>query len=269
MLPAEWVQLNLAFAAHEGQAGQAGPLFTGLAELLERSYVRDRRRPCWWFVRKQPGLRLRLLRSSVDRLALEELDALIEGERGAGRVRECWRSCYEPERDRLGGPELLPAVHELFGVNAQTWQAWSARSTQGMPREWLALLLYADLVEQATEAREEAWDVWAVLHRVYLGRPAPSPSPTPAGKLSVQLLRTLAKPGERELIDRALAANARFAKHLARVERDEELVGGRRALLGALSNFHWNTWGLPPASIATLVAAMVDELHPARAFALT
>jgi thiopeptide-type bacteriocin biosynthesis protein len=262
---AGWVQLNIAWA---GERGQAGPLFRGLGEALQR--WRSRGSVERWFVRKSPGLRLRVRGPGFDDDARIELEALIERERRAGRVERCWRSTYEPERDRLGGDAVLPAVHALFSADTDVWSAWIELDALGRTRlesAWMTLALAGDLLRRGTESYEEAWAIWAALHRLYLGKPPLSP----AGRARVSLadpaaLVRRASLDEHELLTRGFEANTQMLAALREAERNELLVGGARALLATLVGFHWNRWGLDPPTIASLCAAMVADLHPTLAF---
>ena len=170
---AGWVQLNIAWT---GARGQAGPFFRALAEALGR--WRSRGPVERWFVRKTPGLRLRLRGAGFDADALAELQALIDDERRVGRIERCWRSTYEPERDRLGGDAVLPAVHALFSADTDIWSAWIELEALGRTRlasTWMTLALQGDLLRRGTESHEETWAIWATLHRLYAGGPPSSP----------------------------------------------------------------------------------------------
>lgn len=260
-----WVQLNIGWA---GQRGQAGSFFRELNEALRR--WRTRGPVERWFVRKAPGLRLRLRGPGFDVDAQSELDALIERERRAGRVERCWRSTYEPERDRLGGDAVLPAVHALFSADTDVWSAWIELDSLGRTRleaAWMTLALQGDLLRRGTESYEEAWAIWAALHRLYVGRPPLTPAGRSRGSLADHAaLARRASAAEHELLTRGFEANTRFLAALREAERSERLVGGARALLATMVGFHWNRWGLDQASMASLCAAMVADLHPALAF---
>ncbi len=265
---AGWVQLNIAWA---GERGQAGSFFRSLGQALERWRVRGPVER--WFVRKPPGLRLRLRGAGFDADARGELDALIEKEQRAGRVQRCWRSTYEPERDRLGGDAVLPAVHALFSADTDIWSDWIELETLGKTRlqpAWMTLALQGDLFRRGTDSYEEAWAIWAALHRVHAGRPATPPEP-PARSAKPSLahptaLVHLAGAGEQRLLTRGFVANTRMIAAIREAERNELLVGGARALLATLAGFHWNRWGIDQPTMASLCAAMVADLHPELAF---
>jgi thiopeptide-type bacteriocin biosynthesis protein len=262
---AGWVQLNIAWT---GERGQAGDFFRGLSEALSR--WRSRAPVERWFVRKPPGLRLRLRGPGFDAEAEAELDALIDAERRAGRVQRCWRSTYEPERDRLGGDAVLPAVHALFSADTDLWSAWidlEASGRTSLLPAWMSLALQADLLGRGTEAREETWAIWAALHRLYTG--APPAGLTRASKPSLadpRALVRLASADEQRLLARGFEVHTRLLAALREAEHNELLVGGARALLATVAAFHWNRWGLDQPTIASLCAAMVADLHPSHAF---
>lgn len=260
-----WTQLNIAWT---GERGQAGPFFRSLGEALTR--WRSRGPVGRWFVRKPPGLRLRVHGEGFDADARAELDALIEAERQAGRVQRCWRSTYEPERDRLGGDAVLPAVHALFCADTDLWSAWIELQAAGRTRlepAWMSLALQGDLLRRGTEAREEAWAIWAGLHRLYVGAPPRPPARTTRTSLAdPTVLARLASADEQTLLARGFEANARLLAAVREAERSELLIGGVRALLATLAAFHWNRWGLDQPTIASLCEAMVADLHPSLDF---
>jgi hypothetical protein len=63
----------------------------------------------WWFLRKHPCWRLRLLgadTAAVDRV----LDELTD----TGVIERWWPTVYEPETTAFGGPAGMDTVHDLF-----------------------------------------------------------------------------------------------------------------------------------------------------------
>jgi hypothetical protein len=165
---------------------------------------------------------------------------------------------------------MLPAVHDLFIIQARVWVQWERlrrREHVRVSAEVMALALYDDLVQRASEAPEEAWAVWAALHQVYTGRPPHAPM---AGASMQSSLReaTLQRvdAAERSVLEHGFVANARFVRALDDAWQRGDLVGGRRALLGALAGFHFNMWCLTLPSIQSLCRSKVVEHHPSLPF---
>jgi thiopeptide-type bacteriocin biosynthesis protein len=265
-----WEQVNLALSACAGSFRESSwPLLEQLQALLQ---IWRRAAPVeCWFVRKPPGIRLRLSGPGFGTEAHNGFVALLDREVTQGNLERWWSSTYEPETYRLGGPAALAAMHNLFSADTTVWLGWESLSRRGSARlseDLMALALYGDLLLRATEASEEAWDVWCALHWIYAGAlpEEPSEPPTRRHLLLPQGLYRLANEAERSLLDHGFAANEKFARALEQIWERGELVGGRRALLATLASFHWNIWCLPPHVVAPLCQAMVRELHPAAAF---
>ncbi|HEY2510397.1 MAG TPA: thiopeptide-type bacteriocin biosynthesis protein [Polyangiaceae bacterium] len=263
---ADWSQLNIAFALQGGAIGaSAWPFLEALAADLEA--WRRRAAVSVWFLRKEPGFRLRLSGPGFDASARATLESRLRAEARSGRIARWTWSTYEPESDRLGGPRMLPAVHALLGAWSEAWIAWEAASRAGearLGRDAMALALYADLVTLCTEGPAETWDVWAALHRRYADAAPREPARGKASRphLTPRALRSLAGSFEQRVLDAGFDANVTFARALEAAWSEGSLVGGRRGLTATLAPFHWNIWALRPAAIAQMTALMVSDLHP-------
>lgn len=265
-----WMQLNVALVPGSGSLRDAAwPLF----DELERWLAAARRRGAieLWFVRKTPGLRLRLRGPGLDAEAREELAGLLAAQRAPGPVQRWGLATYEPEIHRLGGPVALELVHALLSRSTDVWLAWERLSRTGRARlgpEPMVLALYGDLLLRSLQAPEEAWDVWMTLRRIYDGTSGSLPARIPASarRPGLQALAALASPEERALLGRGREAADAFARGLAHAHDCCLLDGGRRALLGTLASFFFNLWCLRPESIAALCRSAVLELDPRLAF---
>lgn len=265
-----WEQVNLQLSRRGGSFRESSwPLLEQLQAWLQ---IWRRAAPVeCWFVRKPPGIRLRLSGPGFGTEAHEDFVALLDREVTQGNLERWWSSTYEPETYRLGGPAVLNAVHKLFSADTTVWLSWESLSRHEGSRlaeDLMALALYGDLLMQATDASEEAWDIWCALYRIYAGalpEELSEPSTRPYLLLPQGLYR-LANEAERSLLDHGFAANAKFAQALEQIWERGELLGGRRALLATLASFHWNIWCLSPRVVAPLCEAMVRGLHPATAF---
>ena len=256
-----WTQWNLRFVrVDDSPRTNAWALLTALEQQLARASE-----PVWmWFVRKLPDLRVRVGGPGLTNSMRAQLRDLMEAEQAAGRVDEAAPAVYEPELFRLGGPALIDAVHALFDADTRAYMAWQRIDRSDGARlsgELMSLCLAGDLIARATESSEETWDVWCRLARLY-GGALPTPSPRKRPRLVPASLRSFASEGEQAVLDRALRAQAEFVARLDAVAARGALTCGRRGLLGALAAFHWNRWCLREATIASLCASMVRDLHP-------
>ncbi|MGH3828467.1 MAG: thiopeptide-type bacteriocin biosynthesis protein, partial [Pseudonocardiaceae bacterium] len=70
----------------------------------------------WWFIRKAPCWRLRLLRgppgSSADMKA--SVTTVLDGLVKANLIERWWQTVYEPESAAFGGPAAMDVAHALF-----------------------------------------------------------------------------------------------------------------------------------------------------------
>jgi len=261
-----WTQINITLACDSGSLRDAAwPLFDGLERWL--ATARQQGTLACWFVRKPPGLRLRLRGPGFDAAARDELAGLLHAQQGAGPIVQWGRTTYEPEVHRLGGPVALELVHSLLAGSTDVWLAWERLSRSGQAQlaaELMALSLYDDLLARSFQAREESWDVWVTLSTIYeptLGPLAPRGTGEPR-VLAPRALFLLASPQEQALLERGHAAATAFASGLAHAHDGCTLAGGRRSLVGTLASFLFNLWGLRPATVAGLCRLAVRELDP-------
>jgi thiopeptide-type bacteriocin biosynthesis protein len=265
----ELAQINISFRLDAGGRRVSAPLFTALAELLAE--LRARGSVLCWFVRKDPGLRLRIGGPGYGAHEAEALEALLAAQQRAGRVEYWFASTYEPELERLGGPHLLDAVHRAFSHDTDLWIAIMALRREGATRlspELASLALSNNLLRRATGASEEAWDIWCALLRSQAGEePAEPTGPIdPRAQFDSASLIARAEGDEARLLTLGLAHNAAFVSELDAVLRAGRLKGGRRGLLAAMLPFYWNRWALDRATVAAMCRAMVARLHPGLAF---
>src|SRR5262245_44510288 len=236
-----WTQVNLALSTRTGSfRTNSWPFLEQLQALLQT--WRQAAPVACWFVRKNPGIRLRLSGPGFGTEASQALAVLLDREVIQGNLERWWRSIYEPETYRLGGPVALTAVHTLLSADTTMWLGWESLSRQEGARlsaDFMALAFYSDLLLRANEAPEEAWDVWCALHRIYAGALPQEPSASSAQRslLLPQGLRQQANAAERALLDQGFMANETFARVLEQVWERGALMGGRRTLLATLASF--------------------------------
>ncbi|MCX4247476.1 thiopeptide-type bacteriocin biosynthesis protein [Paraliomyxa miuraensis] len=261
-----WSQLNVTVSESAGSLrGGAWSLFDGLERWLEEAQRPEAIE--LWFVRKAPGLRIRVRGPGLDVAARDRLEALLQAEQARGVVDGWGWATYEPEVARLGGTAGLRLVHAWLSESTRVWLGWQRLSRSGgtrLGRDVMALILQGELLLRSLGAPEEAWDVWLSLLRAYeLTTPAVPPRDVGGARgLPLAAIAGRASPAERALLERGQAAADAFAAGLARAHDECTLQGGRRALLGTVASFSFNLWCLSPSAIVALCRMAVRELDP-------
>ncbi|MGH3720518.1 MAG: thiopeptide-type bacteriocin biosynthesis protein [Pseudonocardiaceae bacterium] len=123
----------------------------------------------WWFVRKGPSWRVRLLPSiGQDEQATTAMEQTMHDLSGRGAIQRWAITIYEPEIHAFGGVDGIQLAHDLF--HADSHHLLSHR--RGDHRRELGLLLGALLMRAAGQEWYEQGDVWA---QVLAHRPTSQP----------------------------------------------------------------------------------------------
>lgn len=209
-----------------------------------------------WFLRKDPGLRLRIRDLDLDlvRPALARLQ-------DAGMISAWFPGIYEPEVHQFGGPEAMHAVHAYFDADTAALVRLATSSNRRLASTVLTLAVLNDLFERAVLVHEEVWDVWCNLQAMYRGHGRPRPE-VPA--LGLAGLRRLAGPDEHAIIELYAVANRELAAAFDRLWRRGALTCGRRAILPYVAAFLWNRHGVDIERMATLSDTMAAAWNPKR-----
>lgn len=244
--PGQWWQANLEFT----DWNTAEDTVRNLLPVLDGSECR------WWFVRKHPCWRLRLLsRSHVHRARLETaLDELA----AHGALTGWSAVVYEPETAAFGGPAGMDAAHALFHADS----AFALHPPEGLPlrRHEVSLVLCSALFIGAGLEWYERGDVWA---RVAVERPIPEGEERnlPAGAGELLRLDTsaesalFARGGLLHSCAGIASAFRECGNALAEAARIGDLQRGLRAVLAYNILFHWNRHGLPARPQALIAEA--------------
>jgi len=259
-----WLQVNVSLTARDGSWR---PAERALMRRLDRvePLLRTAGADSLWFVRKPPGLRVRLGGRLGPRLR-PVLEDILQDAREDGDVVEWFYSAYEPETYDLGGPGATEAAHRYFDADTRLYLARERLVTAGgvaLSPATQCLAVLADLFTRTTGDHGEAWDVWCNLERLYAGVEAPGLTLAP---VSLAGLRRRAGTAEAHLLSAHEAANIAYAAELDGLWRRGELLWGRRAILPAIAAFVWNRHAVPAATIAACVRAMVVAHNPKRGF---
>jgi thiopeptide-type bacteriocin biosynthesis protein len=211
----------------------------------------------WWFVRKYPCWRLRLmpgpqaLVEGIPKPLAEALDNAIS----QGIVKSWWPSPYEPETTAFGGPDGMDIAHDLFhadSIGALGYLQHTGTNRSGpLDPKAISLLVVSLFLRAAGQEWGEQGDVWA---RVEAARPLPDDVPTERVTAMTSSLRKLLT------IDTAaasLAASTPLAtlaawndamkqggQALGQAGRQGRLGLGTRSILARHVIFHWNRMGL-------------------------
>ncbi len=220
----------------------------------------------WWFLRKHPCWRLRLLHAdatAVDRV-LDELT-------GAGVLSRWWPTVYEPETAAFGGLTGIDIVHELFCADSAGVLDYLRQDTPGLGRRELSILLLSGLTHAAGLDTFERGDVFDRVARL---RPAPTDADAERMDTlveNVRLLLSITDLADSELFTpsgpvahaapwlTALCAGGERLGHDAAAGRLER---GLRAILTHVVIFHWNRFGLSATSQGILASAAATALLP-------
>jgi thiopeptide-type bacteriocin biosynthesis protein len=234
-----------------------GPLLDGLQA--------DGTLACWWFLRKPPGWRVRMLDASLPAVgtALARLT-----ERG---VIASWRpGLYEPEAHAFGGPAGTGIAHELFCGDSRGVLDYLRRGEPTHGRRELSLLLISAMLSSAGLDWSERGDVFA---RVAAMRPAPPAAPPGQAGLLASQVRTLLgaprqaravtfRPGSPEGFAGWHAAFAEAGLQFGDASQQGRLTRGLRAVLAQALLFHWNRLAFTSTTQAILAGAAAQACLP-------
>lgn len=263
-----WHQVHIQFADWHTAEALVGKLLRPQLLDAEHSGSLD----AWWFIRKAPCWRLRLLpgptATAIDHLFGHLFDGLIQA-----RADVQWkRTIYEPEIAAFGGPETMDTAHELFHADSRAILDYLHNHTATIGRRELSTILCGALFRGARQDEYEQADIW---HRITRMRPLPDDIPD-------QRLRGLGSRIRGLLTPRDFSAppNSQLAfvtpwqetfTHTGRLTAHAAHTGtlqrGLRAVIAHHVIFHWNRIGLPARTqsiIAHAAHTMIMQTNPAQ-----
>ncbi|MFD7713734.1 thiopeptide-type bacteriocin biosynthesis protein [Streptomyces sp. NPDC059786] len=263
--PPAWQQLYLHFTDWN-TAEQT--VADHLLPVLDRAQA-DGRITGWWFIRKNPCWRLRLLPSTPTEQTPPAITDALNNLASADTIRAWWPGTYEPETAAFGGTTSMTIAHTLFHADSH---AVLTTPRGALGRRELSVLLCSTLMRAAALEWYEQGDAW---HRVTRDRPLPDG--TDPDKIH-HLARTLTplltadtNPASPLLqSDRTLrpatawvAAFRNAGTALGTAARDGTLERGLRDVIAYHVIFHWNRLGLAAHTQSVLAhAARTAILHP-------
>ncbi|GAA1264623.1 thiopeptide-type bacteriocin biosynthesis protein [Saccharothrix xinjiangensis] len=257
-----WYQVRVRFAdwSHAETAG-ATTLGPALDWLRADGAVAG-----WWFLRKHPCWRLRLLRADT-----AAVNGVLDELADTGAVIRWWPTVYEPETAAFGGPAGMDTVHDLFCADSAGVLDYLRHDAPGLGRRELSILLLSGLMRTAGLDTFECGDVFDRVARL---RPAPTDADTArTGTLvdNLRVLLSITDLADSELFTPGgpvahaapwLAALRTAGQQLGHDAADGVLDRGLRAILTHMVIFHWNRFGLSATSQGILARAASTALLP-------
>ncbi|GAA1681100.1 hypothetical protein GCM10009733_092300 [Nonomuraea maheshkhaliensis] len=254
----DWYQLNVEYpdtadvaAAHLGQRLDA------LHELVG----------AWWFIRKRPGLRLRLRpRAATTTDMRAAVNTALNDLATSGVISRWGPAIYEPETAAFGGPTGMEIAHELFCADSSHILTYLRQQEPGVGRKEVSMLLLGTMLSTCLD-RFERGDVW---QRVAELRPLPAPPPPARLEALTEKIRPLvASPLSPITPAGPLAFAAPWADDFRRAGQAlyeaataEHLTRGIRHIFVHHVIFHWNRLGLPATTQGVLSRAACEALLP-------
>ncbi|NGN91726.1 hypothetical protein G5C66_03090 [Nocardioides sp. KC13] len=217
----------------------------------------------WWYLRKHPHWRVRILTDTPD-LAADVLDRLIT----SGAISAWKRSIYEPEEHAFGGTIGTQVIHDLFCADSRGVLCYTT-GPQPLGRRETSLLLIGELLHSAGLDWFESADVFA---RVAAVRPSPATEDQDrTARLASTLRPLLAMPaqGRDELFapDGLLSQAAAWrngyltaGQELRAAADAGVLARGPRAVIAQAIIFAWNRLGLAAHTQGVLAVAARDAV---------
>jgi len=254
---AGWLQFNVSLSRPDGNPIPAGlALFDGLLEQLPEWRAQGMV-TCFFFVRKPPGGRLRFLCPNSESQAASALELMLQRLQQQGFVQHFFRSRYEPEQARFGGPEAMSLVHDYFDADTSQWmrlQQIGAAKRRSFTAGSLLTNVFNHLFALVVEDPAEVWDVWCQCTEL-TGRES---SPADEDYLdpmfsSIETLRPLASPDEIAILDSYEAANLALATGLKQLWHEGKLQRGVRGVLATVAMFGLNRHGIQQSVQSELV----------------
>lgn len=214
----------------------------------------------WFFMRKPPDVRLRVLCASHAQGALADFAALCDAALANGEIAAAGRGEYQPEEARFGGKQALDCAHAWFTLDSVLWWLLDRHAVSGVPtpstETWLRAI-YDDMF--ACVGADDGWRRLA--WHVELPLPTDAP-PGGAGSEALAALVAQAAPPVAALAAAYQAGNRRLAATLGALMLP---AGHSAASVAALvAFFTCNRHGLPGERSRPLVARVLADAQNGR-----
>lgn len=262
-----WVQ----FGVRPGREALRSRMYASALALAQTLLANGSARS-FFFMHKEPGLRVRFELGQSDRAALTEtVRAALEAEVADGAIAALYPGVYEPETALFGGPRSMTHVHRLFTPDALMWLDFHARAHAEPDlagSAWaLSFVVLRALFEGLRIVDWEDLDVWDRI-RARTGRRL---APEAAGLATLEDLRAEVRaawldptrlfatlPEPLAVLGRtaALAIESEAARWREQYFTREDARLGTRAGAALFVIFHWNRAALSPMRQALLTESL-------------
>lgn len=267
LAPDAWLQFGL----QPGRPAQRAGMYARLSA-LSQSLLHDGRIRNFFFMHKDPGLRVRFELGPCERSSLvASIRAELDAGAAEGEIQEITPAVYEPETWLFGGPSSMEHVHRLFTHDASMWLQFHALA-HGDPElaatSWaLSLRVVRALLVGLRIVDWEDIDVWdRVRSRTGRRLPAETLGEEAFASVSEELRAAWLDPTRLravlpERLEALASATASAIADAAACWREQYLTSaeahvGARAGAALFIIFHWNRAGLSPTRQALLAESL-------------
>lgn len=268
-----WRQYYIRFTAWNNDEPTAATYLLPILNNAKRSGTVD----IWWFIRKHPCWRLRILPASVIHADLTDISTALDTLVTDGHLDAWWPGLYEAETAAFGGGAAMEIAHRLFAADSLGVLELAAADGTGLGRRELSVLLCSALMRGADLEWYERGDVWdRVAAERHLPADIPADKITGMGaSLRTLMIADTTSDGPQFGPDGPVASQRDWAEafhdagdKLGRLNHDGQLRRGLRDILSYHVIFHWNRLGLPARAQAILAhaarTAILGPREPAR-----
>jgi thiopeptide-type bacteriocin biosynthesis protein len=260
-----WLQVNIALFLQRPGLPPYTP-WSSLNTAVEEWRAAGRFDGCF-FVRKEPGLRLRFWGDNLPEKLEPELLVWLRSAEQHDMIRSFRLTVYEPEQHLFG----MALAHRQFDHDARLalkYESLPEAERTRVPAHLLSLAVLNDLFNRAVDDQGEVWDVWQRLREARDVLPLPEPA-TDSQLVGAQSIAEQASSfmdvlphSIRSLLIESRVVNEDIATSLRAVSSGGRLRIGLRSWLMAVSIFGWNRLGLDPDQQILLIGWMLQLYNP-------
>jgi len=258
---AVWEQINIGLVRTNADAlTSARAMFRVISPHFER-WQREGWLHWWFFMRKPPDVRLRILLKSNLSIARNVLDRELISLREQGDIRNHYWSRYAPEQQRFGGAATMTWVHSYFHIDSCLWLYLDHLEKRAMRRITADQLLPAALHHMFLHCcgPEGVADAWSSLARL-IGDPSPIESPvSPLPPLDLDLLAGDHElhPDERLALALYADANQTLRDRLHALSEKTMPVSQIHRIVATIGLFNLNRHGFPGERSGPLIRGIL------------
>lgn len=256
----QWLQLNVSLTRVNGSAlASARALFDRIFALAAE-WREEGRLPAYFFMRKSPDVRMRLLIKDRVLETMTELSRSLAILHAEGKIGEFFFSDYPAEIDRFGGLEAMGHVHVYFDRDTANWWRLDRLSQQQqltITPEILLAAVFDDLFWQTLADRD--LDPWLIL--AAMTPLAPETSVPDLEFRSIDTLLTDLHLGSEvlDILSDYHVANQHLAQALIGLDNLDRLIEDLTLILATVALFNFNRHGFGGDRSSLVVAARLTR----------